>query len=70
MQPSLRKPAEAEPARLGALAKLPVFFDLRGKRVILAGSSNGAAWKAELLASAGAHVEIYAVEPEARCWLW
>lgn len=65
MQPSLRKPAEAEPARLGALAKLPVFFDLSGKRVILAGSSNGAAWKAELLASAGAHVEIYATEPEA-----
>lgn len=65
MQRSLRKPAEAEPARLGALAKLPVFFDLRGKRVILAGASNGAAWKAELLASAGAHVEIYATEPEA-----
>ena len=62
MQP--RKPAEAGPARLGMLAKLPVFFDLRGKQVVLAGGSAGAAWKAELLASAGARVEIYAIDPD------
>ncbi|OYU48127.1 MAG: uroporphyrinogen-III C-methyltransferase [Rhizobiales bacterium PAR1] len=60
-----RKPSEAEPRRLGALAKLPVFFDLRGKRVILAGGSAGAAWKAELLASTGADVAIYAEDPDA-----
>jgi uroporphyrin-III C-methyltransferase / precorrin-2 dehydrogenase / sirohydrochlorin ferrochelatase len=58
-----RKPSEAGPTRLGALAKLPVFFDLRGKRAVLAGHSAGAAWKAELLAAAGADVAIYAIEP-------
>ena len=31
-----------------ALARLPVFFALDGKRVVLAGGSAGAAWKAEL----------------------
>lgn len=54
-----RKPAEAGLNRLGALAKLPVFFDLRGKRVLVAGGGAGAAWKAELLAAAGARVEIF-----------
>ncbi|CAN1525349.1 siroheme synthase [Rhabdaerophilaceae bacterium] len=58
-----RKPAEAGPNRLQALAKLPVFFDLAGKRAILAGGSPGAAWKAELLAAAGARVAIYADAP-------
>jgi len=61
LQP-LRKPFEAEPGRLGRLAKLPVFFDLRGKRAVLVGGSPGAAWKAELLAAAGAYVEVYATE--------
>jgi uroporphyrin-III C-methyltransferase/precorrin-2 dehydrogenase/sirohydrochlorin ferrochelatase len=48
---------------LQALAKLPVFFDLAGKRAVLAGESAGAAWKAELLAAAGADVAIYAASP-------
>src|SRR3712207_8043087 len=60
LQP-LRKPSEAEPTRLGRLAKLPVFFDLKGRRAVLVGGSPGAAWKAELLAAAGARVDIYAV---------
>lgn len=61
-----RKPSEAPPARLGALARLPIFLDLQGKRAVLAGGSAAAAWKAELLAAAGADVEIYAthLEPE------
>lgn len=58
-----RKPSEAGPNRLEALAKLPVFFDLKGKRAVLAGESAGAAWKAELLAAAGAAVDIYAHHP-------
>jgi uroporphyrin-III C-methyltransferase/precorrin-2 dehydrogenase/sirohydrochlorin ferrochelatase len=58
-----RKPAEAQPNRMGALAKLPVFFDLAGKRAVLAGGSAGAAWKAELLAAAGADVSLFADEP-------
>jgi uroporphyrin-III C-methyltransferase/precorrin-2 dehydrogenase/sirohydrochlorin ferrochelatase len=62
LQP-LRKPSEAEPGRLGRLAKLPVFFDLKGRRAVLVSGSPGAAWKAELLAAAGAHVDIYAAEP-------
>jgi uroporphyrin-III C-methyltransferase/precorrin-2 dehydrogenase/sirohydrochlorin ferrochelatase len=63
MKPLSRKPAEAAAARMGALAKLPVFLDLDGKRAIVAGSGPGAAWKAELLAAAGADVEIFAAEP-------
>jgi uroporphyrin-III C-methyltransferase/precorrin-2 dehydrogenase/sirohydrochlorin ferrochelatase len=61
-----RKPGEAAPARMGALAKLPVFLDLAGKRAIVAGGSAPAAWKAELLAAAGARVEVFAtdVSPE------
>ncbi len=59
-----RKPAEAAPNRMGALAKLPVFYDLAGKRVVMAGGTGAAAWKAELLAAAGARVEVYATELE------
>jgi uroporphyrin-III C-methyltransferase/precorrin-2 dehydrogenase/sirohydrochlorin ferrochelatase len=47
---------------LGYLAKLPIFFDLRGRRAVLIGGSPGATWKAELLAAAGAHVDVYARE--------
>ncbi|MCZ2978578.1 hypothetical protein NYY73_18225, partial [Acinetobacter baumannii] len=45
------------------LAVLPVFVPLRGKRVVLAGSSGGAPWKVKVLAAAGAHVDVYAPEP-------
>ncbi|MBQ0823447.1 uroporphyrinogen-III C-methyltransferase [Microvirga sp. HBU67558] len=61
LQP-LRKPSEAEPGRLGRLAKLPVFFDLKDRRAVLVGGTPGAAWKAELLAAAGARVDIYALD--------
>lgn len=57
-----RTPREAEPGRMGRLAKLPLFMDLDDKRVVVAGGSAGAAWKAELLAAAGARVEVYAAE--------
>ena len=42
--------------RIGALPTLPIFFKLQGRRVLLAGGSEPAVWKAELLASAGARV--------------
>lgn len=58
-----RKPAARAPGRLGPLAVLPVFFGLAGRRAVLAGNSDGAAWKAELLAAAGADVAIYADAP-------
>jgi uroporphyrin-III C-methyltransferase/precorrin-2 dehydrogenase/sirohydrochlorin ferrochelatase len=44
------------------LARLPVFYALEGKRVVLAGGSQAAAWKAELLSAAGAQVDVYADE--------
>jgi uroporphyrin-III C-methyltransferase / precorrin-2 dehydrogenase / sirohydrochlorin ferrochelatase len=65
MLQSLRKPSEAEPSRLGRLAKLPVFFDLKDRRAVVVGGSPGAAWKAELLAAAGARVDIYAMDVSA-----
>ncbi|WP_319496150.1 NAD(P)-dependent oxidoreductase [uncultured Cohaesibacter sp.] len=49
--------------RIADLATLPVFFNLRGRKVVLAGESDGAAWKAELLAAAGAMVHVYSEEP-------
>ncbi len=50
----------AEPPRMMPLAKLPVFFALGGRRVVVAGGSDAAAWKAELLAACGAEVHVYA----------
>ena len=63
MLSAYRRPSEAIPARIDALAKLPIFFDLAGKRAVIAGGTAPAVWKAELLAAAGAAVEIYAAEP-------
>ncbi|MFD1746733.1 siroheme synthase CysG [Rhizobium helianthi] len=54
----------ATPGRMEPLAKLPVFFALDGKRVVLAGGSEGAAWKAELLVACGAQVDLYCPEEE------
>lgn len=53
---------ERRPRRMDDLATLPVFFKLTGKRAVVAGGSDAAAWKAELLAAAGAVVHVYADE--------
>jgi uroporphyrin-III C-methyltransferase/precorrin-2 dehydrogenase/sirohydrochlorin ferrochelatase len=58
-----RKPRETA-ARMGDLATLPVFLKLRGKLALVAGGSGGTAWKAELLAAAGAHVRLVWDEPD------
>ena len=58
-----RKPLETKLPRMSALARLPVFLALDGKRAVLAGGSPAAAWKAELLSACGAHVDVYAVDP-------
>jgi uroporphyrin-III C-methyltransferase/precorrin-2 dehydrogenase/sirohydrochlorin ferrochelatase len=63
MRAACRKPSEVAPGRLGALAKLPVFLDLAAKPALVAGGSPAAAWKAELLAAAGAAVAVHAVDP-------
>lgn len=48
--------------RISDLAKLPLFWDLAGKSVVVAGGSEGAAWKAELMMAAGAIVHVYCPE--------
>lgn len=48
--------------RMDALSTLPVFYKLQGKKVLVAGGSDAAAWKAELLAAAGADVHVFAAE--------
>ncbi|WP_296576432.1 siroheme synthase CysG [Phreatobacter sp.] len=53
-------PRPVEPPRIGALATLPLFHKLAGRRVVLAGDGEGAVWKAELLASTGADLHVYA----------
>ncbi len=58
-----RSPVETRPAGLAPLAVLPVFVRLQGRRAVLAGGNPGAAWKAKLLAAAGAAVDVYAPEP-------
>lgn len=57
---SARTPSEVPTGRMQPLARLPVFFALEGKRVLLAGGSQAAAWKAELLSACGARAEVYA----------
>ena len=67
LPPDEKAPRAPKPhgARIEALATLPVFFKLRGARAAVAGGTDGAAWKAELLSAAGARVDIYAAEPGA-----
>jgi uroporphyrin-III C-methyltransferase / precorrin-2 dehydrogenase / sirohydrochlorin ferrochelatase len=54
-----RRPGSLGASRIGELATLPVFFTLGDRRVILAGASAGALWKAELLQAAGARVDLF-----------
>jgi uroporphyrin-III C-methyltransferase/precorrin-2 dehydrogenase/sirohydrochlorin ferrochelatase len=49
---------------MGDLATLPVFFKLAGKTALVAGGSGGTAWKAELLAAAGAEVRLVWETPD------
>ena len=57
-----RTSPEGQPPRIEPLARLPVFFALEGRRVVVAGGTQGAAWKAELLSAAGAEVAVYAAK--------
>ncbi|WP_244631258.1 siroheme synthase CysG [Aureimonas sp. ME7] len=57
-------PASLRPQRMGELATLPVFFDLKTRRAVMAGGSDAAAWKAELLLVSGAHVDLYCPRAE------
>src|SRR6202049_2442560 len=50
---------------IAPLSRLPAFFDLKGKRAVVAGGRGGdaAAWKGVLLRAAGARVEVFAAIP-------
>ncbi|HEX8625634.1 MAG TPA: siroheme synthase CysG [Allosphingosinicella sp.] len=65
LQAPQREP-EATPARIAPLANLPLFHRLTGRKAVVAGSSEGALWKAELLAAAGADVLVLAGEDSAK----
>ncbi len=55
--------SEPPPHPAGAIApldSLPVFLQLGGRRAVVGGGGAGAAWKVELLAAAGASVEVFA----------
>lgn len=64
-RPDPRRPDETPSAAIGPLAALPVFFRLAGKRALVSGGSEAAAWKARLLAASGASVDVYSVEVSA-----
>ncbi len=58
--PPARPPIPRDDPRMEPLATLPIFYKLEGKPVLLVGAAAGAAWKAELLAAAGAKVHVIA----------
>jgi uroporphyrin-III C-methyltransferase/precorrin-2 dehydrogenase/sirohydrochlorin ferrochelatase len=57
-----RHPETTNARRIERLATLPLFHNLVGRKVVLAGSSEAALWKAELLAATGAELHIFAGE--------
>jgi uroporphyrin-III C-methyltransferase/precorrin-2 dehydrogenase/sirohydrochlorin ferrochelatase len=57
-----RAPTEIQTGRMGRLSRLPAFFGLAGKRAVVAGGGQAAAWKAELLSAAGAAVDVFSVQ--------
>lgn len=46
-----------------SLETLPVFYPLAGKRVLVIGGSEGAAWKVDLAAATGARVDVFTDAP-------
>jgi uroporphyrin-III C-methyltransferase/precorrin-2 dehydrogenase/sirohydrochlorin ferrochelatase len=61
-RPNDNRRREVKEERIRQLSVLPVFYRLKGQRVMVAGGSDAAAWKAHLLAAAGAFVELYATD--------
>lgn len=56
-------PTLTRPPRLAPIPKLPIFLDLQGKPALITGGGLGSAWKAELLAAAGARVVVHTNDP-------
>ena len=63
MTPEPRTPTEARPPRMDDLARLPVFYALTDKRVVVVGDRPAAAWKVELLSATGARVAVFGADP-------
>lgn len=64
VQPELHAAASrTRVARMDPLAVLPVFLPLAGRKVVLAGGGEPAAWKAELLLATGAELHLLASVP-------
>ena len=57
---SPRQPVETAPPRIAPLPYLPLFHNLAGRKIVVAGATQGTLWKAELLAAAGAKVVVLA----------
>jgi uroporphyrin-III C-methyltransferase/precorrin-2 dehydrogenase/sirohydrochlorin ferrochelatase len=64
--PVTRKPDEISSELMQPLETLPVFFGLKGRRAVIIGGSDGAAWKTDLVAAAGARVDVFAPSPGAK----
>jgi len=60
-----RRAQETQAERMAPLTRLPLFFELHGRRVLVAGAGSGAAWKVELLTAAGAAVTLCVEAPDA-----
>ncbi|MEK4034484.1 siroheme synthase CysG [Methylocystis sp. IM3] len=58
-----RKPDEVSSSLMQPLETLPVFYPLAGKRVVVIGDGEGAAWKVDLAAATGAQVDVFARDP-------
>src|SRR6201997_5240218 len=60
-----RTPEHMPTARIAPLSRLPAFFALKDERVVVAGGSAAATWKAELLSAARARGDVFAQGPGA-----
>ena len=56
MAGTCKRQSELLESGIGELSLLPLFLDLRGKKALVIGTSQGARWKAELLRATGALV--------------
>ncbi|WP_374631168.1 siroheme synthase CysG [Pannonibacter indicus] len=60
---SPRSARPQRPTRMEPLAVLPVFLPLTGRKAVLAGGGEPAAWKAELLLAAGVELHLFTDSP-------
>ena len=64
MAGTCKRQSELLESGIGELSLLPLFLDLKGKRALVIGASQGAKWKVELLGSAGAIVDQFDIPPK------